>query len=192
MTQIAKPPIEFRRASVQSMNFEERVATIRLVPYGEEAVIEYRGELWEESFLPGAFKGIETRQDTIRANRDHDKSKTMGKAIRFFPDQEDGFDVEVRFAETPLGEESLILAADDMLSVSAGFGVRGSDQILKRPKRIIQRAFLDHIAFVESPAYAGARVLAVRGEDVQPEAVELPPLNTPNIDEVVAWLQARS
>ena len=186
-----RAPIEYRRASVTEVSFERRVAEMVLAPYDEEAVVEYRGELWEESFLRGAWDGVESRADRIRANRDHDFSRTVGKAITLWPSRKEGLVGEVRIAPTVLGDETLTLLDEDALSASVGFGVRGSDQILNRPKRLIKRAFLDHIAFVEQPAYAGARVLAVRSDEEQPTAADLPPLVTPNLDEVQAWLSAR-
>jgi phage head maturation protease len=94
-------------------------------------------------------------------------------------------------ADTPLGNETLELANDDMVSGSAGFGVRGSDQILDRPYRRIKRAFLDHIAFVAAPAYQGARVLSVRDEGEQPTGADAPRLVTPNLEEVLAWMSSR-
>lgn len=188
-----RAPIEFRAATVADVNFAERIAELIVVPYEEEALVEYRGELWEESFMRGAFDGVETRpeQMQVRANRNHDKTKTVGKAVRHWPSREEGLISEIRIAPTDLGDETLALLNEDMLSASAGFGVRGSDQILKPPKRRIKRAFLDHIAFVESPAYVGARVLAVREDGDQPNAADLPPLHTPNLDEVLAWMQSR-
>ena len=192
MTDTPRPPVEYRNAVVADVDFTERVVSVVAVPYEEEAVVEYRGELWKESFLRGAWDGIENRSDPIRANRDHDKTRTIGRALRWFPSRDEGLVGEVRIAPTPLGDETLTLADEDMLSVSAGFGVRGSDQILNRPFRRIKRAFMDHLAFVESPAYAGARVLAVRDDGEPVEAAALPPLVTPHLDEVLAWLEARS
>lgn len=199
MTEMEKPraPLEFRDAAVVGVNFAQRVVETVAVPYEEEAVIEYRGELWRELFERGSFDGIETRPNRVRANRNHDKTRTVGKAVKFFPSREEGLVGEIRIAPTPLGDETLTLADEDMLSLSAGFGVRGSDQVLDRnaegdlPVRRIKRAFLDHLAFVESPAYAGARVLAVRGDEEQPSAADLPKLVTPHLDEVLAWLEAR-
>lgn len=187
-----RAPIEFREATVADVNFAQRIAELVVVPYEEEALIEYRGEIWEESFLRGAFDGIEKRPNRIRANRDHDKTRTVGKAVNHWPSRDEGLVSEIRIAPTNLGDETLALLEEDMLSASAGFGVRGSDQILDRPKRIIKRAFLDHIAFVESPAYVGARVLAVREDGEQPNAADLPPLDTPNLNEVLDWLKSRS
>jgi HK97 family phage prohead protease len=187
-----RPPIEFRNAPVIGVNFAERTVELIVTPYEEEAVVEYRGELWQESFLRGAWDGVEKRTDRIPANRDHEHARLVGKAIALHPSRIEGLVGEVRMADTPLGHETLELASEDMVSASAGFGVRGSDQVLDRPYRRIKRAFLDHIAFVAAPAYAGARVLAVRDEGTQRTAADLPALVTPNLDEVLSWMTSRS
>jgi phage head maturation protease len=113
-----KPPLEFREASVSDVNFAQRLITLVAVPYEEAATVEYRGELWEESFLRGAFDGIEKRPNRVRANRNHDKNRTVGKALAFFPSRQEGLVADVRIAPTPLGDETLTLADEDMLSVS--------------------------------------------------------------------------
>lgn len=193
-----RPPIEFRDAPVVGVNFEKRTVELVVVPYEEEAIIEYRGEMWRETFLRGAFDGVEKRTDRIPANRDHDHTRLTGRAVALHPSNIEGLVGEVRMADTPLGNETLSLAFEDMVSGSAGFGVRGSDQILDRsvseglPRRQIVRAFLDHIAFVAAPAYAGARVLSVRDEDQPRTAADLPQLVTPNLDEVLSWMNSRS
>jgi phage head maturation protease len=191
VTDNPRPPVEFRNAVVAGVNFAKRLIEVVAAPYDEEALVEYRGELWKESFLRGAWDGIDTRSDPVRVNRDHDKTRTFGKVVEWFPSREEGLVGEVRAAPTPLGDETLTLADEDALSVSAGFGVRPSDQELERPFRRIKRAFMDHLAFVESPAYAGARVLAVRDEGDGPDPATLPPLVTPHLDEVLAWLKTR-
>lgn len=188
-----RAPLEYREASVISINFDQRVVEMVAAPYDEEAVVEWRGELWHESFMRGAWDGIEKHAGRIRINRNHDKTKTVGKVINFYPSRDEGLVVEARIAPTDKGEDTLILASEDMLSASAGFSVRGSDQILERPFRRIRRAFMDHIAFVESPAYQSARVLSVRGDEEPVLATALPPIPaTPNLDEVVAWLRNRA
>ena len=186
-----RAPLEFRAATVSGVNFDQRIITLLAVPYDEEAPIEYRGETWLETFLRGAFDGVETRADKIRANRDHDKGRTVGKALNFWPSREEGLIAEIRIAPTALGDETLALAQEDMLSPSVGFGVRGSDQILERPYRKIKRAFLDHVSFVETPAYASAKVLAVREGEEGVLAADLPKLVTPRLDEVLAWMRTR-
>jgi phage head maturation protease len=195
-----RPPLEIRdSAVVTGVDFTQRIVEMVAVPYDESAVVEYRGELWDESFAPGSFEGIENRKEPnlVRVNRDHDHTRTVGKVIRFDTASQEGLVGEVRIAKTTLGDETLALADEDMLSLSAGFGVRGRDQVLDRsvrdglPRRRILRAFMDHLAFVEQPAYVGARVLAVRSGEA-PTAADLEPLVTPNLDEVLDWLKSRS
>lgn len=191
MTTEVRAPLEYREASLVGVNFAQRTVEVVAVPYEEEALVEYRGEIWRESFMRGSFNGVEGRPGRIRANRDHDKTRTIGKALRLWPSREEGLVAEIRIGQTNLGDETLALADEDMLSVSAGFAVPGSGQVLERPFRRITKAILDHLAFVESPAYLGARVLSVRGEEAPVMAADLPPLVTPRLDEITAWLNSR-
>lgn len=184
-------PIEFRSAAITDIKFAQRLIEVIAVPYEQEAVIEYRGELWRESFMRGSFDGIETRANRVRVNREHDESKTFGKVVTFHPSRQEGLVAEVQVASTPGGDEVLELANNDMVSASVAYGVRNSDQELNRPYRRIKRAFLRHLSFVEVPAYEGAGVLSVRGQESVGLASELPPLVTPKIDEVITWLRSR-
>jgi HK97 family phage prohead protease len=181
-------PIEFRSADISAVNFPERLVTVVAVPYEQEALIEYRGEMWQESFLRGAFDG---RANRVRVNREHDESKTFGKVVTFHPSRQEGLVAEIRVAKTSDGDDILELANEDMLGASAAFGVRPSDQELDRPFRRIKKAFIRHLSFVEVPAYEGAGVLSVRGQGSVARAADLPPLVTPNLDEVLAWLKSR-
>lgn len=185
-------PIEFRSAAIAEVRFAERLIEVVAVPYEQEAVVEYRGELWQESFMRGAFDGIETRAGRVRVNREHDESKTFGKVVTFHPSRQEGLVAEVQVARTPDGDAALELASEDMLSASAAFGVRNSDQELDRPFRRIKRAFIRHLSFVEVPAYENAGVLSVRGKESVLNAADLPPLNnTPKLDEILVWLGTR-
>lgn len=188
----SRAPIEMREATLGDVNFPQRIIEVVAVPYGQEAVVEYRGEFWKESFERGAFDGIEKRPNRVKANRDHNKERLVGKAVNWWPEREGGLMGAIRIAPTPLGDETLTLADEDMLGVSVGFGVRGRDQVLNRAmqRRQIKRAFLDHLAFVADGAYEGAGVLAVRGQE-QVSGADLPKLETPRLDEVVAWLESR-
>ena len=96
---------------------------------------------------------------------------------------------DVRVAKTPLGDETLALADEDCLSGSIGFSIVGNGQHLERRTmtRRITSAYLDHLAFVESPTYADARVLSVREETGLPEP--LPPLKVPNLDATIAEMR---
>lgn len=189
------PPVEFRESNVAGVNFAQRLIEVIAVPYNEEAIVEYRGEFWNESFDPAAFDGIETRseQKKVLANREHQRDRTIGKVIHWWPSRPEGLVAKVKVSETQLGDETLALARDDVLSASIGFAARGKDQQFDRRtmKRRILRAFADHLAFTTVPAYAGAGVLNVR-EGVQAQtAATMPRLVTPALDELLAWHRAR-
>lgn len=194
-----KAPIETRSATVGDVSFPERRIDVLAVPYGQEATVEYRGELWNESFERGSFDGVERRPNRIKAYRDHDPDPSrgastrglIGRVVSLSPDREDGLMGSVRIAKTPLGDETLTLADEGILGVSVGFAVRGRDQVLDRMtrQRKIRRAFLDHLAFPDNGAYEGAQVVGVRRE--RAKAAELPRLETPRLDEVVAWMESR-
>ncbi|WP_094359921.1 HK97 family phage prohead protease [Mycobacterium marinum] len=187
-------PVELRAAAVDDVDYAERIITVIAAPYEQEALVSYRQELWKEVFTRGAFDSIIDRPNRIRANRDHNKTRTVGKIAQFMRGRSDGLVADVKIAKTDLGDETLALAADDCLSASVGFAVRPSDESLDRRNRIrrVNVAILDHLAFVEDPAYAGAEVLGVRGADFT-NAAGLPPLpQTPNLDQEIAELAALS
>lgn len=191
-------PIEFRYAGVKIAGIEQRLITVIAVPYEQPALVEYRSELWHELFERGSLDNVAGAPHRVRANRDHNKGRTVGKVMQFWPEREEGLVAEVRMAKTPLGDETLALAEDDCLSVSVGFGVRPSDQVLDRKTmtRRIKTAYLDHLSFVESPAYVGAHVLSVRDENTPACAATMDPLRTPNLDqftddEVLRWASER-
>jgi phage head maturation protease len=168
-------PLEFRSSSVASVNFAQRIIEFIAVPYDEEALVEYRGELWKESFLRGAWDGIEKQPNRVKANRDHDGQRTVGKIVSFWPSRKEGLVGAARIAQTALDDETLALADEDCLGASVGFVVAGGDQELDRAnrRRRIKKAFLDHLAFVADPAYAGAGVLSVRRAGVPAEVLLL-------------------
>lgn len=189
------PPVEFRTSNVADVNRAQRIIEVIAVPYDEEAVIEYRGQLWRESFAPGSFDGIETRaeQKKVLANREHARDKTIGKVVDWWPSRVEGLVAAVRVSETTLGDETLALAEDDVLSASLGFAARNRDQQFDRKTmtRRILRAFADHLAFTTTPAYTGAGVLNVREGLEAQTAANLPPLVTPSLDELLAWHSTR-
>lgn len=195
-----RAPVESRAATLGEVDFPQRTIDVLAVPYEQEGVVEYRGEIWTESFERGAFAGLEKRPERIKAFRDHEpgahnrgtsKSGLVGKVTAFDPDREEGLLGTVQIAKTALGDETLQLADEGILGVSIGFAVRGSDQVLNRAthQRRIRRAFVDHLAFPDEGAYPGAGVIGVRR--AVPKAEDLPKLETPNLDEVVAWLESR-
>lgn len=175
--------VEIRNASVVGVNYAERIIDVIAVPYNQETVIEYRGQVLRESVEPGAFAGIENRDDHVTANREHDYGKPFGKVVSYRTDDPRGLVARIKVSSTPMGDETLALAADGVLKPSIGMVVRRSDQIIKNGLRRIKRAFVDHIAMVSNPAYRGADVLAVRQAQ---EVEEQPAPSTPRLDAILA------
>jgi phage head maturation protease len=195
-----RAPVESRAATVEDVDFPERLIEVLAVPYDQEALVEYRGEIWKETFERGAFDGVEKRPNRIKVFRDHDPGENrrgtstrglVGRVVSFLPEHNAGLVGKARIAKTPLGDETLTLAGEGILGVSLGFAVRGRDQVFNRAEgtRRIRRAFVDHLAFPDNGAYDGAQVINVRSQ--RPQAADLPRLDTPLLDEVVAWMETR-
>lgn len=167
---------EFRSAVIDDVAFGKREITLIAVPYNEEAVVSYRGSVMREKFVPGSFDGIESRSKHVTVNRDHSPERAVGIAKTFDTRSERGLISTLKLSDTPLGNESLQLAADGVLKASVSFSVRSQDHSIRDGLRSVYRAFLHHIALTPEPAYAGAEVLDVRtGEPLAEEP-------TPNLD----------
>ena len=191
-----RTPIEWRTAQLEDVNRKERIIRCVAVPYEQRTKVPIDGEVWDEMFLYTAFNelGQQARQ-RFSVNRDHDKLRTVGRVINYDLHQPQGLIIESRISPTELGEETLILAADDALGGSVGFQARRTDCIWDRRTmtRSVKRAYLDHLAFVPDPAYEGAQVLSVRSSVDDPYGGHLP---TPGINEFLAdplvqWMDQR-
>lgn len=167
------------------VDFRQRLIDVIAVPYEQETEVLVRGEMWREVFDRRAFDGLQDHAGRIPVNREHVMGQTFGKVVGADPFRAEGLVTTVRVAKTPLGDETLQLAAEDMLGASVGYYVKKpSDVSLDRKimHRRVKRAFLRHLSLVESPAYAGATVLAVRDSDEIAPGV---PVRTPTLDEFV-------
>ena len=187
-----RPPLEMRLAvAVGDVKESQRLIEVVAVPYEQPAPIQYRGEMWLESFMRGGLDGISERQAPIMVNREHTRGDTVGKVLQWWPERTEGLVAEVRVAKTNRGDETLALAEEGMIRASIGFGVRPRDQVLDRQAmtRRISKAFVDHLSLVEDPAYVGAEVLAVREADEVQMAAGMAPLEpTPAAAEMAAFL----
>jgi HK97 family phage prohead protease len=169
---------------VLDVDFHHRTIELVVVPFEEPTLVPFQGEVWEEVFAASAFSRLDP-QRTIRVNRDHDRSKTVGKVTAFDTGDPRGLIAHVKIAKTLLGDETLQLASEDCLSASIGFGVRRDGVIVNsrtRSRRIID-AVIDHVSLVEQPAYSGAKVLSVRSAT--------PRLDSLRRDPVLAWAEMR-
>lgn len=187
-------------ATVQDVNNKQRIITVLAVPWEQEGDIIWRGEAWREVFTRGAFNGLENSAGRIRVNREHTKGDTVGRVVRADPSDPKGLVMDVRVVRTPRGDETLALAEEEMVSASVGYFVKQpSDVVLSKNTmlRRVNRAFLDHLSFVESPAYEGAKVLAVREAPNGLSVVDTPLPQTPILDEfmsddVIRWALTRN
>jgi HK97 family phage prohead protease len=171
------------------IDFKHRLIDIIAVPWGQEARVFWRGDFWTEVFERGAFKGVERLAGKVRVNREHRKGDTVGKVIEFNPHDDRGLFARVKVVLGPKGDELLHLAADDMVSASIGYKTnKPSDVVVDKTTktRRVMDAFLDHLGMVEDPAFDGARVLAVRGDEAAGITVADRPLPaTPVLDEML-------
>jgi len=199
----ASPSVEYcsrAAATLGDVNFSERIITIVAVPYEEPTPVEYRGQWWNEVFSRSAFNGLEARMKRrdqkripvvahfgLPESHSHDGAHLIGKVVQAFPDRPEGLVLDLKVSETAAGDEALVLARDDALSPSVGYGVRPGDYMLEKRSmtRRINRAFLDHLAMVSQQAFAGARVIAMRSAQNQAALVPLEQLSTPKLDEFV-------
>jgi HK97 family phage prohead protease len=173
-----------RSAQLVDVSFADRTIELIVIPYETPTLVGYQGRMVHESISRGAFDGIERRANRVRVNREHERMQTIGRAVKFHPSREEGLVSEVKIAKTPLGDDTLELAADGCLDASAAFlPMPGGMQWLDRSAYRVSKAWLGHIAMTSEPAYEGARVLAVRsaGDQVAVSA-------TPNLDQWRALL----
>jgi HK97 family phage prohead protease len=170
--------LRFRASELVGVDFPERTIDLIVMPYEQAAVVSYGGRAVTETIERGAFDGIERRASRVHVNRDHQVQRLVGRAVAFYPSRQEGLVAKVRIARTQLGDETLQLAEEGDLDASAGFRPMGRDgESWESSTRVkIRKAWLAHIALTPEPAYAGAKVLAVR-DSLEPAAAA-----TPNLD----------
>jgi phage head maturation protease len=188
------PSIETRSAAqVGDINTSERIITVIAVPYEQATRVPFQREVWNEIFTRSAFDGFDPARRRIPATAclevpapNHGGGKIVGRVVKVYPERTEGLIADLKISETDDGDKTLALARDDALSLSVGFMVKNRlDETLDRPSRTrrINRAFLDHIAFVGQPAYEGTKVLAMRdGSLDEDETVSA----TPNLDKFLS------
>ena len=193
--------LEYRVAQLADVSFPTRTLELIVMPYETETMIAERGKVFTEVVSRGAFDGIESRNARVRVNRDHDVTRTVGRAVAFHPSRDEGLVAELRIANTDLGTETLNLADEGCLDASAGFGllrknrrtgpvVANAETWEGKDRRRLNHLYLAHIALTPDPAYETARVLAVRSETLL-EAAPVAAVVTPNLDslELERWQQ---
>ena len=191
--------LETRAAQVVGMSYPERRIELIVMPYETPTTVREPRRSYTEVVSRGAFgQGIAGRKD-VRVNRDHDVRQTCGRAVKFHPSREEGLVAELHISRTPLGDETLELAADDILDASAGFALQvdkrtgrvkdGAEVWEARDRRRLNHLWLGHIALTPDPAYETANVLAVRAAERSAPETEVA---TPNLErlQLEEWREA--
>ena len=152
-------------AEVLAVNYPERVLEVIVIPYERPATVVYAGRQVQETIARGAFDGIERRASRIKLNRDHDPQRLVGRGIALYPARQEGLVAKLKVARTDLGDETLALAEDGVLDVSAEFKPMdgGMQWTRNRDAYTITKGYLGGVGLVQYGAYEDdARVLAVR------------------------------
>ena len=201
--------VETRSVGVQvdGVDFGQRIITVLAVPYEQPTQVPFLRDVYSEVFSRSAFKGIEGLSRKIPATaaldvpaENHKGGRLVGKVLSSDPYRNEGLVSEIKVSRTPLGDETLELASDGAVDVSVGFMVKNKlDQDVDRyhKTRRINRAFLDHLAFVGQPAYPGAKVLAMRSDGSVQEEPAQSYSPTPRMDEflsdpILRWAHDRA
>lgn len=198
MSEDNRKVVEWRSAEMTDVQYPSRTITVLAAPYERPTeFVVYRGRQYVESFARGAFNGIDTRPRQVAVNREHTKGTTVGKVERFDPNTSAGLVAEIKVAQTAAGDEVLQLADERMIWPSVGFYIKkNSDQELNNrstpAQRWIKRAFIEHVSLVEAPAFTDVEIVSVRSDEISDvDAAALPRLDTPKLDEWVAYMAAR-
>lgn len=182
-------PIEIRSATVTEVDYPDRTVSLVIAPFDEWAVVEHNGRLIEESIQRGAFGAIRNRARKFTVNMEHNPDRWVGTVLDLDPDDPRGLVGTVKIRRTAEGDQTLNDAADGLLGASIGMAVAPKDETYTADRRLIHKAFLDHVALTATPAYVGAEVLEVR--TAAPAVIPANVSPTPNLDKIMAERRAR-
>ena len=194
-------------SEVTVRNLAKREIDVRLAPFGTVIQTISGPEVIE----PGAFRDVEPSK-VLLMGLEHEVHLGIGQDGKVIPvrrptgkalsieEREDAGYATFRVAKTASGDEILALAEDGVIGgVSIEMGVNARTRIEKHNGRRtshVEWADLRHVSPTYQPAYAEARVLAVRSQkEDAPVATEdkAPEAGAPEPEEPVqAEIQARS
>jgi len=188
--------LRIRAAQVVGVSFPQRTMELVVIPYETETLVPHpKGEprMITEIVSRGAFDGVNRRANAVRVNRDHDITRTVGRAVTLHPSRAEGLVAEIRISRTVLGDETLALADDGVLDASAGFApIPPTGEVWETRNRCrIAKGWLGHIALTPDPAYEDAKVLAVRSAQIVAATPNLESLEIERLRAEYAAIDAR-
>jgi HK97 family phage prohead protease len=160
-----------RAFEVAAVEVEGRTVDVRIVPFGEIARVADPPDFtpYDEEFVPGCFDHQLNAANRVHANYEHGHgiSDVVGHGVTLRAEA-DGYHLTSTIHRTNNGDTAL-----ELINAGALPGVSVEFHPVKNIKNgsLVQRvrANLRGFAFCRQGAYAGAQVLAVRGEDEEPE-----------------------
>jgi HK97 family phage prohead protease len=170
-TERAERPVLHRTYQAELTAGDGRTVDVRVVPYGVSAEVSDDGRtFYREEWAAGAFDDqlVAGHRLKVLLNFEHQRgiSNIVGKGVelRSMPD---GLHGTFRMSDTQDGDKALELVNDGILdSVSleayAKKSVRTAEGVVRRVK-----AHLYNVALCRTPAFADAKVLAVRDDVVE-------------------------
>jgi len=174
-TQRAERPVLLREFRTADLDVQGRTVDVRLVPFNEVATVADPPD-WQpyrEQWLPGVFDHQLNAASRVHAKYGHSESvlDVVGHGIELRSVDADGYHISTKIHQTPQGDTLLELLHDDALpcvSLEAN-----PIRTLKSSAGVVQRvkANLRGFAFCRQGAFAGARVLAIREEEVEEETM---------------------
>lgn len=194
------------RAMAVESKVRGREIDVRAIPYNTPTTVFDPGVgVYREQIHPDAFLSEKRRPNQVKLLRDHDSQRLIGSCVKVNPRAADALHATAKVnVNTELGRDSLALASEGDLHVSIGFVADPAFDVWDDRHELVTRhsCTLWEISLVPFPAYDGADVLAVRWgaplvEHVDVSAVDVDPSAgsasaTPHLDEIRAWLAARS
>lgn len=189
-TETAERPFLVRSFAAELTAGDGRTVDVRIVPYGETATVAdgfggvARGVPYEEQWMPGVFDHQVNAANRVLANFEHQTgiAGVVGHGLKL-RESGDGFHGSFKLHDTADGDKALMLVREGVLGgVSLEAvpvkNVRTRTGVVQRVK-----AHLKAVALCREPAFAGAKVLAVREAnpfldeeflpvDINPELVE--------------------
>lgn len=154
-----------RSWAVDGAAADGRTVTVRCVPLDTVAVVRDKdGPPYREMIASGAFRKLQAAAHRVALRTGHDYSPfaDVGKGLGFV-ERDGGLIGTFRVDESPFGDHALFKVTDGQWPyVSIGANVLRS----RKDGDVTVRTLLhlDHVALTDSPAYAGAEVLAVRDD----------------------------
>jgi uncharacterized protein len=154
--------IEIRTSPIAlELREDGRTLTGTVMPYNTEARIGS----YTETFRPGAFADADPAQVPLLAVHDREQLP-IGRALSL-TDGPVGLGAELRVSQTRLGDEVLELVRDGAATgLSVGFTPIEDKWNATRSRVERIKARLVEISITAFPAYADARILAVRQEEL--------------------------